>query len=112
MNDSDRDADELRRDTLTVPGGQVLERTAAADRAVTAAVSGIGMVAGAAGIVLAFTAGWLPRLTCAVLGCALLLRSRVFRGRAQRHWLQVPGYAGLAMLALGGLRPALPGRTT
>ena len=96
-----RDADELRRDTLTVPGGQVLERTAAADRAVTAAVSGIGMVAGAAGIVLAFTAGWLPRLTCAVLGCALLLRSRVFRGRAQRHWLQVPGYGGLAMLALG-----------
>jgi hypothetical protein len=37
---------------------------------------------------------------CGVLGCALLLRSRVFRGRAQRLWLQVPGYGGLALLAV------------
>ena len=43
----------------------------------------------------------LPRLTCAALGCALLLRSRVFRGRAQRLWLLVPGYGGLAVLAVG-----------
>jgi type VII secretion integral membrane protein EccD len=84
-----------------VQGSQVLDRTAAADRVVTAAVSGIGMVSGAAEIALAFAHGWLPRLMCAALGCALLLRARAFRGRAQRLWLQVPGYGGLTLLALG-----------
>jgi type VII secretion integral membrane protein EccD len=95
-----RDADELRRDTLTVQGSQVLRHTAAADRVVTGAVSGIGLVTGAAGLALALSHGILPRLTCAALGCALLLRSRVFRGRAQRLWLLVPGYGALAALAL------------
>lgn len=95
-----RDADELRRDTLTVQGGKVLERTVAADRVVTGAVSGIGMIAGAAEAALAFSHGWLPGLMCAALGCALLLRARVFRGRSQRLWLQVPGYGGLVMLAM------------
>lgn len=95
-----RDAGELRRDTLTVQGSEVLARTAAADRVVTGMVSGIGLAGGAAAIALALGHGWLPRLTCAVLGCALLLRSRVFHGRAQRLWLQVPGYGGLVLLAV------------
>jgi type VII secretion integral membrane protein EccD len=95
-----RDAGELRRDTLTVQGSEVLARTAAADRVVTGMVSGIGLVGGAAAAALALGHGWLPRLTCAVLGCALLLRSRVFRGRAQRLWLQVPGYGALVLLAV------------
>src|SRR5579875_151907 len=95
-----RDADELRRDTLTVQGGETLERTAAADRVVTGAVSGIGLIGGLAEIALAFDPGWLARLACGVLGCALLLRSRVVRGRAQRLWLQLPGYGGLALLAM------------
>jgi type VII secretion integral membrane protein EccD len=95
-----RDAAELRRDTLTVQGSQVLQRTAAADRVVSGAVSGIGLVAAVAAATLAFSPGLLPRVMCAVLGCALLLRSRVFRGRAQRLWLQVPGYGALLLLAL------------
>jgi len=95
-----RDADELRRDTLTVQGSEVLARTAAADRVVTGMVSGIGLAGAAAGAALALGHGWLPRLTCGVLGCALLLRSRVFHGRAQRLWLQVPGYASLVLLAV------------
>jgi type VII secretion integral membrane protein EccD len=94
------DADELRRDKLTVQGSQVLTRTAAADRAVTGAVSGIGLVGAAAEAALAFGHGWLPWLMCGVLGVALLLRSRVFLGRSQRLWLQVPGYGGLALLAV------------
>ncbi|HEV2377928.1 MAG TPA: type VII secretion integral membrane protein EccD [Streptosporangiaceae bacterium] len=94
------DVDELRRDTLTVQGGQVLARTAAADRVVTGAVSGIGLVGGFAEVALALGHGWLPRVTCGVLGLALLLRSRVFLGRAQRLWLQVPGYSGLMVLAV------------
>ena len=106
-----RDADELRRDTLTVQGSQVLGHTAAADRVVTGAVSGIGLVAAVAGPMLAFGHGWLPRVMCAVLGCALLLRARVFRGRAQRLWLLVPGYGALALLAVGAARHAPAGRS-
>jgi type VII secretion integral membrane protein EccD len=95
-----RDADELRRDTLTVQGSAVLAQTMAADRAVTGMVSGIGLVCATAEVALALAPGWLPRLMCGVLGCALLLRSRVFHGRAQRLWLQVPGYGGLVLLAM------------
>lgn len=101
-----RDADELRRDTLTVSGSRVLARTVAADRVVTAAVSGIGLVGGGAEVALALSPGWLPRLMCAVLGCTLLLRARVFSGRAQRLWLLVPGYGGLALLAVAASLPA------
>ena len=61
---------------------------------------------------LAFGHGWLPRVMCAVLGCALLLRARVFRGRAQRLWLLVPGYGALALLAVGAARHAPAGRTS
>jgi type VII secretion integral membrane protein EccD len=96
-----RDAEELRSDTLTVQGGHLLGRTAAADRMVTGMVSGIGMIVSVAEVVLAFGHGWLDRLTCAALGCAMLLRSRVVRGRAQRLWLLLPGYGGLALLAAG-----------
>jgi hypothetical protein len=35
----------------------------------------------------------------------LLLRARVFRGRAQRLWLQVPGYLALVLLAVGAAWP-------
>jgi type VII secretion integral membrane protein EccD len=105
-----RDADELRRDTLTVDGGETLERTVTADRVVTGAVSGIGLVGGLAEIALALDHGWLTRLMCGVLGCALLLRSRIVRGRAQRLWLQVPGYSGLALLALGSALTLPPSR--
>jgi type VII secretion integral membrane protein EccD len=95
-----RDADELRRDTLTVDGGETLERATAADRVVTGAVSGIGLIGALAGLTLALDHGWLARVMCGVLGCALLLRSRIVRGRAQRLWLQIPGYGVLALLAV------------
>jgi type VII secretion integral membrane protein EccD len=96
-----RHADDLRRDTLAVDGAMVLQRTAASDRFVTGAVSGIGLVAIVAEVALAFDAGWLPVLTCAVLACSLLLRSRLFRGFGQRLWLIIPGYGGLVLLAAG-----------
>jgi hypothetical protein len=37
----------------------------------------------------------LALLTAVVLAIAMLLHSRDFRGRAQRLWLLVPGFAGL-----------------
>jgi type VII secretion integral membrane protein EccD len=96
-----RHADDLRRDTLTVDGAEVFDRTAAADRFVTGAASGIGLLAAGAEAGLAFARSWLGLATCAVLACALLLRSRLFRGLAQRLWLLLPGFAGLILLAAG-----------
>jgi type VII secretion integral membrane protein EccD len=98
-----RHADDLRRDTLTVDGAEVFDRTAAADAFVTGAASGIGLVAAFAEIALALTHGVLPVVMCAVLACALLLRSRLFRGLGQRLWLMVPAYAGLVLLAAGAV---------
>ncbi len=99
-----RNADDLRRDTLTIDGAEVFDRTASADRFVTGAASGIGLVGGAALAALAFTRSWPGLLTCAVLACALLLRSRLFRGLGQRLWLLVPGFGGLVLLAVGEVR--------
>jgi type VII secretion integral membrane protein EccD len=99
-----RHADDLRRDTLAVDGAEVFERTAAADRFVTGSVAGIGLVAAGAAAGLAFARSWLGLVTCAVLACALLLRSRLFRGLAQRLWLLLPGYGGLLLLAVGAAR--------
>ena len=96
-----RNADDLRSDTLTVDGAEVFDRTAAADRFVTAAAAAIGLLAAGAEGTLALARGWLGPMTCAVLACALLLRSRLFRGLAQRLWLLIPGYGGLAALAVG-----------
>ena len=73
---------------------------AAADRVVTGMVSGIGLVGGAAAVALGARAWLAAAADGGVLGCALLLRSRVFHGRAQRLWLQVPGYGGLCWLAV------------
>jgi type VII secretion integral membrane protein EccD len=96
-----RHADDLRRDTLTIDGAEVFDRAASADRFVTGAVSGIGLVGATAAAALAFTGSWLGLATCAVLACALLLRSRLFRGLGQRLWLLVPGFGGLVLLAVG-----------
>lgn len=99
-----RNAEDLRRDSLMVDGGQVLDRTAVADRCVTGVVSGIGLVALGAESALAFGRGWLAHVMCAAVACVLLLRARVFRGRAQRLWLMAPGYGGLTLLAADASR--------
>jgi type VII secretion integral membrane protein EccD len=105
-----RHADDLRRDTLTVDGAEVLDRTAAAEAFVTGAVSAIGLVAAGAEAALAFTRGWIGPLTCAALACALLLRSRVFHGLGQRLWLLIVGYGGLLLLAIGAVHSAVQER--
>lgn len=96
-----RHADDLRRDTLTIDGPEVFGRTASADRFVTGAVSGIGLVGATAAVALAFSLSWFGLGTCAVLACTLLLRSRIFRGLSQRLWLLVPGFGGLVLLGVG-----------
>ena len=81
-------------------GADVRGRAAAADRIVTGAVSSLGLLGGGAAIVLGLSRGGVAPVLAAALTCALLLRSRVFRGRTQRLWLLIPGYAGLIWLAV------------
>ena len=102
-------ADDLRDDALLAPAADVRPRSAAADRVVVAAVAAVGLFSAGAQSALILGHGVLPRVTAAVLAGALLLRSRVFPGRAQRLCLIVPGYAGLALLAAvaGGLDAVL-----
>jgi type VII secretion integral membrane protein EccD len=104
-------AEDLRRDTLTVDGRQLLRRTARADRFVTGTALALGITGFAGQIPLAFAGGWAAPTTSAVIALALLLRSRLFRGRTQRLALMVPGMAGLAMLtlalSLGASQPAM-----
>ena len=94
-------AEDLRDDAFIAGTGvDVRSRALAADRFVTGAVSGLGLLGAGAGIVLALGRSGLAPVMCAALACALLLRSRVFRGRAQRLWLVIPGYGSLTWLAV------------
>jgi type VII secretion integral membrane protein EccD len=94
-------ADDLRRDTMMVDGKVVLSRTSRADRLVTGMATGVALVGLVAELVLALSGGWAAPTTCAVTAVALMLRSRVFRGRSQRLWFLLSGFAGLIMLAVG-----------
>jgi type VII secretion integral membrane protein EccD len=95
-------AEDLRDDGPGIDGAgvDVRARAVAADRFVTGAVFGLGLLGGGAAIVLGRSHGDLAPVLAAALGCTLLLRSRVFRGRAQRLWLLIPGYGGLVWLAV------------
>jgi type VII secretion integral membrane protein EccD len=94
-------AEDLRRDTLLVDGKAVLSRTRQADRFVTGIATGVALVGLVSELALALSDGWIAPVTCAVTAVALMLRSRIFRGRAQRLWFLLSGMAGLVMLAIG-----------
>jgi type VII secretion integral membrane protein EccD len=96
--------EDLRDDAVLAPQPDIRSRAVAADRAVTGAVCGLGLIGGGAEIVLGFSHGALAATMASVLACALLLQSRVFRGRAQRLWLLIPGYGGLAWLTIASGR--------
>lgn len=93
-------ADDLRNDALLAPQKDVKARAVVADHVVTGAVAGIALIGAGGEIALGFGHGLVTIITAAVLPCAMLLHSRLFRGRAQRLWLLGLGYAGLAWLAL------------
>jgi type VII secretion integral membrane protein EccD len=93
-------AEDLRNDALLAPAADVRDRAAAADRIVAGALGGVGLIGGGAELALGFGPGLLPRVMAVVLAGALLLQSRVFRGRAQRLWLMVPGYGGLVLVCV------------
>lgn len=94
-------ADDLRRDTLMVDGKAVLSRTQQADRFVTGIAAGVALVGLVGELALALSSSWIAPVTCAVTAIALMLRSRIFRGRTQRLWFILSGMAGFVMLVIG-----------
>jgi type VII secretion integral membrane protein EccD len=104
-------AEDLRDEALMVPGEQTaqqtVERARVADAYVTGGASALGLIGAGAEFVLGRTGGggWLTLLAGAVLAGVLILRARIFGGRAQRLWLMIPGYGGLAWLVSGRLMP-------
>jgi type VII secretion integral membrane protein EccD len=94
-------ADDLRRDTMMVDGQAVLRRTRRADRFVTGMATGIALVGLVGEGALALSHGWAAPTACVVTALALLLRSRIFRGRAQRLWFLLSGLAGLVLVVVG-----------
>ena len=93
-------ADDLRNDALLAPQNDVKSRAVVADHVITGAVSGIALTCVGAEVTLGFGRSWLTAATLGVLACAMLLHSRVFRGRIQRLALLGGGYAGLAWAAV------------
>ncbi|MBO0804635.1 MAG: type VII secretion integral membrane protein EccD [Nocardiopsaceae bacterium] len=93
-------ADDLRNDALLAPQRDVKTRAVVADHVVTGAVAGMALTGVGAELALGFGHGWLTAVTLAAVACAMLLHSRVFRGRIQRLSLLGGGYAGLAWLAI------------
>ncbi|MFS2295692.1 MAG: type VII secretion integral membrane protein EccD [Actinomadura sp.] len=93
-------AEDLRRDTIMVDGQQVLTRTGRANRFITGFTVGLGIVGFVGLVPSAFDDGWLGPVTAVVISFLMLLRSRLFRSRAQRLNLLVPGMLGLGALAV------------
>ncbi|MBO2447274.1 type VII secretion integral membrane protein EccD [Actinomadura barringtoniae] len=97
-------AEELRSAARTFDGPSLLRRTRDADRFATGLIAGVGLTGLAAQLSLSPTGGWLEVAMSLCLSLVLLLRARVFHGRAQRIWMLGSGLAGLVLL---GMRDAL-----
>ncbi len=94
-------AEDLRRDTETVNGREVLARTAAADRFSTGLIASIALVAAGAMLFLSGEGGWAGPATATAMSVSLLLRARIFRGVGQRSWMLVIGLFGLVLTTIG-----------
>ncbi|WP_131739255.1 type VII secretion integral membrane protein EccD [Actinomadura roseirufa] len=91
-------AEELRS-AQTFDGPTLMRRTKEADRFATGLVAVVGLV-GLGTQFLLLTRGWLPVTMGLCISLVLLLRARVFHGRAQRLWMLGSGLAGLAVQGL------------
>ena len=94
------DADELQEDIDPLPAAQVLDRTAAADRLMTALLAAVGVSCGAA---LTFTGrghGWGPLAFSGAACALLLLRARTLVSAWQRLALLAPACYGIAWIGL------------
>lgn len=92
--------DELQDDIDPEPGPQVLARTAAADRYMTALYAAIGAVTGAGLVRLALAPGVISALLVVLVGLAQVLAVRPMTSTWHRVVLGLPGLAGALALLL------------
>lgn len=96
-------ADDLRKDTMTIDGKALLKQTGTADRYVSGLLAAIALTTVGASIFLVTNGSWTGKATATAFVVVLLLRSRVFRGRAQKAWLLIGGFAVLGCLAVAAV---------
>ncbi|WP_222854208.1 type VII secretion integral membrane protein EccD [Fodinicola acaciae] len=93
--------EDLKTDTQTVPGAQVLRRSQLADRFFTALLVATALIVGVTEALLVLDGSVYAWSLCAVIAFALLLRARVLRSTSQRLPVLITGLVGLGLLALG-----------
>lgn len=97
------DAADLRRDTSTVDGTQILNQAARADQFLSGLVAGTAFaIAGAAAAVLTSGRGPSEYTLSTVLGVICLFRARLFTGRTQRASLLAAGSVALLAATVAG----------
>lgn len=92
-------AEDLRRDTSTVDSLAVLRQAGRADQFLTGLVAGMAAAVASATLLLV-SSDTTGQVLAGVLAVILLLRARLYSGRAQRGALLVAGGAGLVALAV------------
>jgi type VII secretion integral membrane protein EccD len=91
-------SEDLRKQTDILPGPTVLQQAVVADKLVAALIAATTTVCGLSAIYLTAQPGWFGVSLTGVIGLALFLRSRHFRGRTHRLWLVCGGVACAALL--------------
>jgi type VII secretion integral membrane protein EccD len=93
-------AQDMRRDTETLPGAEALRKAVVADQALTGLVAGTALNAAACAVLLGGGTGWATSTLAGLIAGLLCLRSRLFTGRAQRLWLLGAGLVGVIAVAV------------
>lgn len=96
------DAADLRRDTSTVDGTQILNQAARADQFLSGLVAGTAFAIAGAAAVLTSGRGPSEYILSTVLGVICLFRARLFTGRTQRASLLVAGSIALLAATVAG----------
>ncbi len=96
------DAADLRRETGAVDAPEVLGRAVRADEFLTGLSGGVALAIAGSALVMSADGGASERILAAVLGVIILLRARLFTGRAQRVLLLGSGILTLLGVLVAG----------
>ncbi len=96
------DAADLRRESGAVDAAEVLGRAVRADDFLTGLSGGVALAIAGSALVMCADGGVSERILAAVLGVIILLRGRLFTGRAQRTLLLGSGVIALLGVLVSG----------
>ncbi len=96
------DSADLRRETGAIDAPEVLGRAVRADEFLSGLAGGVSLAIAGAALVMCASGGVSERILAAVLGLIVLLRARLFTGRAQRVLLLGSGILALLGVLVAG----------